>query len=294
MIKNYNLLRKFAIRANLTIAVLSGSLLCFGQDGKEETGNLPVKSTFSAGILVETPSVMSPFKKMLELNIQHRFSSMENGISDIYGIYGAANTRIAINYGLTDKIMVGCGTTMYNKLQDLNWKVSLLKQNRSDSKPVSISYFGNVVLDARDKAFFPPKTTYRFIHRFSYLTEFMIARKFDDAVSLQLAPQFVYYNSVDTLHKNINYGITFGGRVKIWDSKSILFEYDQPLTARVESKPNLALGLEIGTATHAFQIFITNYQGIIGQQNLVYNANDPFTKHFSKNYMFAFNINVKF
>ncbi len=69
-----------------------------------------------------------------------------------------------------------------------------------------------------------------------------------------------------------------------------MFEYDQPLTIGVEQKPNLALGLEIGTATHAFQVFVTNYRGIIGQQNMVYSTND-FTKG---EYMFGFNINVKF
>jgi hypothetical protein len=278
----------------LLISLVSLSSICFGQQTEDETGKLPVKSIFTSGILIETPTVVSPVNKALELNIQHRFSTMQNGISDIYCIYGAANTRIALNYGITDKMMVGFGTTMNNKLQDLNWKFSILKQNRSGKVPLSVSYYGNVVIDARASEFFPPKATYRFIHRFSYLTEVIFARKFNNVISLQIAPQFVYFNSVDSLHKNINYGISFGGRAKLWDSKSILLEYDQPLTIGGVSKPNLALAFEIGTATHAFQFFITNYQGIVGQQNLVFNTNDPFTHDFSKNYIFGFNIVVRF
>lgn len=292
---NMNYLTKIClISIVFFICLISGNQFCKGQGNDTETGKLPVKSTFNAGLLIESPTIISPFKHSFELNIQHRFSSMNNGISDLFGIYNAANTRIAMNYGITDNIMAGFGTTMNNKLQDLNWKVSFIKQNRSGSKPLSVCYFGNVVLDARSNEFFPPKATYRFIHRFSYLTEIIVARKFNDKLSLQLAPQFVYYNSVDSLHKNINYGITFGGRAKLWDSESILVEFDQPLTRNVTSKPNLAAAFEIGTATHSFQIIVTNYQGIIGQQNLVYNMNDPFTKNFTKNYMFGFNITVRF
>lgn len=286
--------KMFFTRSILIAALFSCSIISFGQDNEEDTGKLPVKSTFSAGMLIESPTIMSPPDKALELNIQHRFSSMQNGISDIFGIYGSANTRIALNYGITDNIMIGFGTTLVNKLQDLNWKVAILKQNRSGSIPISISYFGNAVIDARADEFFPPKATYRFIHRLSYLTEFIFARRFNDMISLQAAPQFAYLNATDSLHKNINYGVMIGGRAKVWGSNSIIFEYDQPLTSGTNVKPNLGLGLEIGTATHAFQIFVTNYQGIIGQQNLVYNTNDPFTKNFSTNFMFGFNITVRF
>lgn len=281
-------------RSLFTLAFIAFAFAGFGQDTEEDKGKLPVKSTFSAGVLIETPTIISPPEQSLELNIQHRFASMQNGIHDLFGIYAAANTRIALSYGITDKIMVGFGTTMNNKLQDLNWKVALLKQTRNGSIPVSISYYGNAVIDARGEEFFPPKATYRFIHRFSYLTEFIFARKFNDMLSLQLTPQFAYINAVDSLHKNINYGVSFGGRAKIWESKSILFEYTQPLTSGTDTKPNLALGLEIGTATHAFQVFITNYQGIVGQQNLAFNTNDPFGKGFSDNFMFGFNIIVRF
>jgi hypothetical protein len=129
-----------------------------------------------------------------------------------------------------------------------------------------------------------------------YLTEVIFARRFNDMISLQAAPQLAYLNATDTLHKNVNYGFMVGGRAKVWGSNSIIFEYDQPLTAGATSKakPNLGLGLEIGTATHAFQVFVTNSDGIVGEQNLTYNTNDPFTKHFSTNFRFGFNITVRF
>ena len=50
------------------------------------------------------------------LEIQHRFAQIEE-IADIFGIYGSANTRIGLSYGITDKIMIGLGTTRKNILQ---------------------------------------------------------------------------------------------------------------------------------------------------------------------------------
>jgi hypothetical protein len=285
------------------LAIILISISSFGQETDEDTGKLPVKSTFTAGVLIETPTIMSPPAQSLVLNIQHRFSNMENGISDIFGIYGAANTRLALSYGITDNIMLGFASEKTNKLQEIFWKIAILKQTRSGNIPVSISYYGNIVADANEKSkFYPGENSYKFIHRLSYLTEILIARKFNDIFSLQVAPQLAYFNAVNavsatdtvnTIAKNFNYGISVGGRAKLWESKTIIVEYDQPLTSGGNAKPNLSLGLEIGTATHAFQVFVTNYNGIVGQQNLAYNTNDPFNKEISKNFMFGFNITVR-
>ncbi len=288
----------------LVLSFLSVSLIGYSQDTEEDTGKLPVRSTFTAGMLIDNPTIMNQAGKSLELTIQHRFSSMANGITDIFGIYGSANMRMALSYGINDRVMIGFGTEKANKLQDLFWKVALLKQNRSGSIPISISYYGNIVTDANAKSsFYPSENSYKFIHRLSYLTEVIFARKFNNVFSLQVAPQIAYINAVNavsatdtvnTVAKNFNYGISFGGRAKIWDSKSIIFEYDQPLTSGTNAKPNLGLGLEIGTATHAFQVFVSNYQGLVGQRNLAYNTNDPFSGDMSKNFMFGFNITVRF
>lgn len=141
-------------RSLYIIIICSCSVVCFAQNADEDAGKKDIRGTFTGSMLIESPTIVSSFKNAWEFDIQHRFSSMQNGISDLYGIYGAANTRLALNYGLSDKIMIGFGTTMYNKLQDINWKIALLKQNCSGSIPVSVSYYGNVVIDARDKAFF--------------------------------------------------------------------------------------------------------------------------------------------
>jgi hypothetical protein len=281
-------------RILLTVSILVPTIQSYGQEADDETGKLPVRSTFETTSLIDNPTIMGPVKGQLQLNILHRFGLINaNGISDIYGIYAGSNIRMGLNYGICDRLMIGIGTTNLKKYQDINWKVALLQQTRSGSVPVSISYFGNVGIDARAKEDIGI-IRFRELHRFSYFNQIIVARKFSEAISLQVAPTFAYYNAVDTLHKNVNYGVSVGGRVKISDSKAIIFEYGQPLSkakySDYNAKPNLGLGLEIGTATHAFQIFATTARGILPQENFVYNQND-FTKG---DFSFGFNITVRF
>ena len=257
----------------------------------------PVRFTFGTGTLVDNQTVATPYKGGLELQIHHRFSLIEN-IDNLFGIYGAANTRLGLNYGITDKLMVGAGTTKDYKLQDLQWKYLILQQSEDNSMPVSLSYYGNLVLDLRDQDAFGPEESYRFIHRLSYFTQFILARKFSEKFSFQVAPSVIYFNAVpqysnESGYKNLNFGLSAGGRANLFGSHSLIFEYDQLLTKQdldEQPKPNLSLGWEIGTATHSFQVFAANYSNIINQYNLLYNTND-FTDW---EFLFGFNITVRF
>jgi hypothetical protein len=260
----------------------------------------PVRFTFGTGILIDNQTVATPYKGGLELQIHHRFSLIEN-YHNLFGIYGAANTRIGLNFGITDRLMLGAGTTKDYKLQDLQWKYLILQQKEDNSMPVSLSYYGNIVIDLRKDENFGPIERYKDIHRLSYFNQLIIARKFNDVFSLQIAPSVIYFNSVpqysnESKYKNLNFGLSAGAKATVVGSQSIILEYDQLLTKQnldeehTSPKPNLSLGWEVGTATHTFQIFVANYSQIINQRNLVFNTND-----FSKGeYLVGFNITVRF
>ena len=257
----------------------------FAQD--EEPDNRPIKPPFETLTLIDNQTTVNPYKGSLQLEISHRFSKIED-ISDLFGIYSFANTRLAMDYGITDKIMVGFGTTNYNKMQDFEWKYSILTQTRSGSIPLSLSYYGNMVIDARefDEEYFGPEDQYKFMHRMSYLTQLIASRKMGP-VSLQVIPTFAYFNGVQQGYNNINYGISVGGRAQVLGMSSIVFEYDQPLSQHedLEVYPNVSLGVEIGTSTHSFRIFVANYSDIVKQRNMFYNT--------SKDFRFGFNISVR-
>jgi Membrane bound beta barrel domain (DUF5777) len=280
----------------LTLALFISPLFAQEEVQSADTSK-PVRFTFGTTILIENHTVMTPYKGGLELEILHRFSRITN-IHDLYGIQGSANTRIGLNYGITDRLMIGAGTTKDYKLQDIQWKYLILRQNEDNSMPVSLSYYGNIVADLRQEAVFGPSASFKQMHRLSYFTQFIVARKINNIFSVQIAPSLSYFNSVpittdSTGYKNLNFGLSAGARANLFGAHSLIIEYDQLLTKQnlpVQPKPNLSLGWEIGTATHTFQIFVTNYNQIINQRNLVFNTND-WTK---RDYMIGFNITVRF
>lgn len=282
----------------LLVLILTAFLVpVFSQnDTINQKSSNPVTSIFGTSVLIDNPTVSTIDKGSLQLQIQHRFGFIST-IKDLYGIYASANTRIGLNYGITDRIMVGVGTTKDYKLQDLQWKVLILRQTEDDRMPVSLSYYGNIVLDARSNDSFGPADTYKFIHRFSYFTELIVARKINEKISVQVAPSLAYFNSVpqysaDSTYKNLSFGLSVGGRANLFGNHSLILEYDQCLTKQplVGTKPNLSLGWEIGTPTHTFQVFVANYNQIVSQRNLVFNTSD-LTKW---QYLVGFNITVRF
>lgn len=286
-------MKKFLIVFTLSLLL---SPVFAQEEAQEPKTATPVRNTFGSELLIENQTVTSPYKGGIVLQIQHRFSPIET-IKDLYGIYGSANTRIGLNYGITDRIMIGAGTTKDYSLQDLNWKIAILRQTEDNSMPVTLSYYGNFVIDARAEDNFGPSADYKFMHRLSYFTQLIVARKFSEKISLQVAPSFIYFNTVkrysDTEgYKNVNFGLHAGGRANLFGNHSLMVEYDQLLTKQdvgetlKQPKPNIAFGWEISTATHTFQVFCTNYNLIIPQYNLVYNPNTQ--------YMFGFNITVRF
>lgn len=254
----------------------------------EEPDNRPIRPPFETTTLIDNATTVNLYKGGLRFDISHRFSEIKE-ISDLFGIYGSANTRLAMNYGITDRIQAGFGTTRDYKLQDFEWKVSILTQTRSNSVPLSLSYYGNMVIDARSDDNFGPPEEYKFIHRFSYLTQ-VIASHQAGPVSFQLIPTFAWFNGVADGYNNINLGLSAGIRAQVIGTNSIILEYDQPLTQHeaLEVKPNLSFGVEIGTSTHSFRIFAANYSSIVKQYNMFYNTNDPW----SGDFRFGFNISV--
>lgn len=280
----------------LTLSLFISPL--FAQDeAQAEEKSKPVRFTFETSILVDNHTVATPYKGGLELEIHHRFSLIEN-IHNLFGIYGSANTRIGLNYGITDKLMIGAGTTKDYKLQDIQWKYLILQQTEDNSMPVSLSYYGNIVADLRKEENFGPEHSYKEIHRLSYFTQLIVARKLNEKISVQVAPSMAYFNTApqfsdSTGYKNLNFGVSVGAKATLFGSQALLLEYDQLLTKQdldEQPKPNLSLGWEVSTATHTFQIFVANYSQIINQRNLVFNTND-FTKG---EYLVGFNVTVRF
>jgi hypothetical protein len=230
------------------------------------------RPAFESATLIDNQTNVLFGRNTLDVQMQHRFGLIDE-TNSLAGIYGdGANIRIALSYAILDRLTIGYGTTKNNRLQDFNWKAALLRQTRSNSMPVSVTYYGNFTIDAR------PESTFNLVQdRYSFFNQLIIAKKFGQSLSLQLAPSYSHYNAVESNMDNDMFSIAFGGRAKISPQTAIIFDYSQPITDfESDPKPGISLGAEFGTSGHTFQIFVTNYSGIVQQKNYMMNQNDFF------------------
>jgi hypothetical protein len=243
------------------------------------------RAAFESATLIDNQTNVLFGKNTLDVQMQHRFGLIDVD-NTLAGIYGDANIRIALSYALHERLTVGYGTTKDNRLQDFNWKAALLRQTRSNSMPVSVSYYGNFTIDARKKSNFNLVQD-----RYSFFNQLIIAKKFGQSLSLQIAPSISHYNAVKPDMDNDMISIAFGGRAKITPQTAIIFDYSQPITDfESDPKPGISLGAEFATSGHAFQIFVTNYSGIVQQKNYMMNQND----FFDGDILFGFNITRRY
>ena len=121
---------------------------------EENSGNTLERAAFESAQFIDNNSSLVYDKGTLEMNIQHRFGVIDNGISDVFGIYGPSNIRIGFGYAPIDKLNVGFGYTKNKQYLDLNGKYAILQQTRSGNMPVNVTYFGNMAFDLRDDSNF--------------------------------------------------------------------------------------------------------------------------------------------
>jgi hypothetical protein len=249
----------------------------------------PVKDTFDGNWIIDDQTVMVPVKGTFEFDIQHRFGSVGNGYQDLDGLFAPANIRLGMNYAPINNLDIGIGLSKTDLLWDGNAKYAILRQTKGQS-PVSITYYGDLAYNTTfdpDHSNFPHTTD-----RLASFNEVIIARKFTDKFSLQVAPTLSHQNSVNGYYSQIDsagskvfeemkhdqFGLAVAGRYKITEGMSIIVDYDQPLTAEPTNNPhpNVAFGLEFTTSGHTFQVFMGNYTYLNPQYNSFFNQNNPF------------------
>ena len=263
------------------LVLVSTNLFAQEADSLAEKKDKPQRAAFQSAWLIDNVTgVLNP-RKTLQFDIQHRFGLINSGNNDLAGFWGPSNIRLALTYSISDRITLGFGTTKDYRLQDFNIKVGLIRQTRSGKIPVSLTFYGNTAIDARESSFFS-KTS----DRFSYFGQLLVMRRFNQSISLQVAPSFSHYNLVDPLQSNNLFAIAVGGKANISDKTAILIDYNQPF-GQYSNNPGLSLGIEMSTGSHAFQIFIGNYNRILPQANYFLNEN----KISDKQFLIGFNIN---
>ncbi|MBL7853971.1 MAG: hypothetical protein JNL17_06225 [Cyclobacteriaceae bacterium] len=222
------------------------------------------EQTFKSTRLVTGQTVETKSARELEFIFAHRFGPVNSGAYELFGL-DQAFVRLGLEYGITDRLGVGFGRNSVDKTMDAYLRYKLLRQSTGErNMPVTITAFGNAAirLSPRSEDSPTPITTQ---DRLSYTVQALIARKFNEKLSLQLMPSWVHRNTVDQdVELNDQLAVGVGGRYKITGSVALTSEYYYRLNVP-EGNPyynSFGLGVDIETGGHVFQLIISNSQGL--------------------------------
>lgn len=241
-----------------------------------------VQATFKSPHLINVQSTETIHKKELEFRVDHRFGDIaggSGGIGNFFGLDQSTDIRIGFDYGLLDKLNIGIarakGATAATQLYELNTKYRFLEQTTNNSIPFTIAFFGSGTVSGVKAADNPEASTaYKnFSDRISYVSQFIISRKFSSAFSFEILPTYLHRNFTIYGDQNDLFAIGAGGRIKIGKRMAFVADYFLPIRdgAKKDYVENinqqkfynaLGVGLEIETGGHVFHLNFTNATAI--------------------------------
>ena len=246
-----------------------------------------VHQTFKDTRVINSHSVETLRKGILDFRIAHRFGDVSGGWPTFYGLETAADVLIGFDYGLTDNLMAGISRTKGNGplRQNINAliKYRVLTQEINGRNPFSLTFLGTLSYSTMEKSPIPSDLNFfdKGVHRMSYHLQFLIASQVSEKFAFQLSGAWTYRNIVEANDKNDLPSI--GGILKYQFSKvfGLIVEATIPFSEFRSDATNfdgtkrfhypIGVGFEWETGGgHVFQINLTNAAGIVETDYIPY------------------------
>lgn len=217
--------------------------------------------TFKTTRLTNGHTIENVGRGILDFRINHRFGRVNQGAYNLFGLDNAS-MRMALDYGITDKLMVGIGRSTFEKQFDGFVKYKLLRQSSGKKNmPISLSYVATGILKTLKDP--DPTITKNFTDRLYFAHQLLIARKFNDYTSIQLMPTLVHYNIVPTANDpNDLFSLGIGARQRISKRVNLTGEYYYQFNQLSGYYNSFSVGFDIETGGHVFQLHFTNSTGM--------------------------------
>ncbi len=248
--------------------------------------------TFKDTRVINSQSVETLKKGILDFRIGHRFGNVNGGWTTLWGLENAADVIFEFDYGLTDNMMIGLmrakGSGPLKQNVSGLWKFRVLEQ--SEKSPFSMAFSGLVSISTMPRNPNNPGVINFFevfAHRMTYNFQAIIASKISERLAIQIAPQITYRNIIAAREepnraRDTNILPSVSGALKFQLNKSLAIIVDGTLTfsefrSELNSNgdreffPPLGFGLEWETGGgHVFQINLTNASGIVETDYIPY------------------------
>ena len=257
---------------------------------EEETTDLTTAS-FKTNRIINLASLENTAKGVVDFKISHRFGFLNSGIGEAWGL-DQATIRLGLDYGVTDRLMIGIGRSSFQKTIDGFAKIKLLRQSTGKrTMPFTVALFGSTAI--KTIPFQNPDRENFFSSRLYFTGQLIIGRKFSEGLTLQISPTIVHRNLVPTPEdKNDIFSIAAGGRIKLSKRIALNAEYIYVLPDQLAPgfRNSIAIGFDIETGGHVFQLHFTNSTSMVEKGFITETTGD----FFNGDIHFGFNVSRVF
>lgn len=248
-----------------------------------------VVNIFNSTRVINSHATDVLWKKEMDIRISHRFGDMatNTALHSFFGLDNSTDIRLAVEYGLTNNLMIGLGRCKgagpQIELIDGFAKYAILKQTSDNKIPLSISLLGTAVATYMNRS--PDSTSAvhfgddSFVNRLSYSAQLLIGKKFGSRFSFQLMPTYVHRNFVAFYDKNGLFSVGAAFRLRVTKVFSFIGEYfynlgEKRIINAVEFRNPIGIGFEFDSGGHLFMLNFTNSPGIGETQFIPYTYSD--------------------
>jgi hypothetical protein len=274
-----------------TLSLSAQDDLLASLEAEQTDEHLLVEATFKGTRLINGHSIETRKKGVMDFIIAHRFGTIDGGIYDLYGLDNAS-MRIGLEYALTDRLYLGLGRSSFEKTYDGFIKYRLIRQSTGkNSIPFSATWLSSVAI----KTLKNPEVDLSFTDKLANTHQLLIASKLNNNISIQLVPTWVHRNLIQ--EEDINndvFALGVGGRIKLTQRMALCAEYYYQFQQLNEATKNaLAIGVDIETGGHVFQLQFTNATSMIPKGFVSETTNNFFDGkiHFGFNISRTFQVN---
>ncbi|VXD11853.1 DUF5777 family beta-barrel protein [Marinoscillum sp. 108] len=278
-----------ALIFSLTLAA-QDDLLSMLEDERGDQKTL-TEATFKGTRLINGHSIETRKKGVMDFIIAHRFGTIDGGGYELFGLDNAT-IRIGLEYALNDRLYLGLGRSSFEKTYDSFIKYRIVRQSTGEgSIPFSATWLSSIAL----KTLKDPEYDLSLANRLANTHSLLLARKLNSSISLQLVPTWVHRNliRVEDINNDI-FALGMGGRVKFSQRLALCVEYYHQFQQLNENTRNsLAIGIDLETGGHVFQLQFTNATSMVPKGFISETTNNFFDGeiHFGFNISRTFQVN---
>lgn len=278
-----------ALIFSLTLAA-QDDLLSMLEDEQGDQKTL-TEATFKGTRLINGHSIETRKKGVMDFIIAHRFGTIDGGGYELFGLDNAT-IRIGLEYALNDRLYLGLGRSSFEKTYDSFIKYRIVRQSTGKgSSPFSATWLSSIAL----KTLKDPEYDLSLANRLANTHSLLLARKLNSSISLQLVPTWVHRNliRVEDINNDI-FALGMGGRVKFSQRLALCVEYYHQFQQLNENTRNsLAIGVDLETGGHVFQLQFTNATSMVPKGFISETTNNFFDGeiHFGFNISRTFQVN---